>query len=58
MPVRDQATRWNFWFETLDRVFCYIKQAIMQTAAEESDLSKEIITADEWQILLHIRDFL
>ena len=41
-----------------DRVLCCIKPAIMQTAAEESDLFKEVITADEWQILLYIRDFL
>ena len=58
MPVRDQATRWNSWFEMLDRVLCHIKPAIMQTVAEEPNLSNKVILADEWQILLYIRDFL
>ena len=58
MSIRDQSTKWNSSFEMLDCALCYIEPAIIQTVAEESDLSNEVITADEWQILLYIRDFL
>ena len=58
MPVRDQATRWNSWFEMLDCILYHIKQVIIQTVAEESLLSSEVISANKWQTLFYIRDFL
>ena len=58
MPRRDNGTRWNSWYEMLELSIERLKQAIIAVTSEESDLTKNIITADEWKTLDHIWDFL
>ena len=35
-----------------------LKPAIIATTSKESELTKDLLTADEWKTLDHIRDFL
>ena len=58
MPRRDNGTRWNSWYEMLDWSIKRLKPAIIATTSEESELTKDLLTADEWKTLDHIRDFL
>ena len=58
MPRRDNSTRWNSWYAMLDWTIKRLKPYIIAVAAEESDLASDVLTADEWRTLSHIRDFL
>lgn len=58
MPHRDNATRWNSWYEMLDWAIRKTKPAILQLTSEEEALSKDQLSADDWKTLLQIRDFL
>ena len=58
MPRRDNGTRWNSWYEMLDWSIKRLKPAIIAVTNEESDLAKDLLTADEWKTLDHVRDFL
>ncbi len=58
MPRRDKATRWNSWYEMLNRAINHLKTPILQTIHEEIGLAKDNLSHTEWQSLTHIRDFL
>ena len=58
MPHRDNGTRWNSWYLMLDWATQRIKGAIIAVTNEESDLQKDLLTAEEWKTLSYIRDFL
>ena len=58
MPRRDNGTRWNSWYEMLDWSIKRLKPAIIAVTNEESDLAKDLLTAEEWKTLDYIRDFL
>ena len=58
IPRRDNGTRWNSWFYMLDWAIQKIKQPIITTIMEEPDLSKDLLNAEDWSILQHIRNFL
>lgn len=58
MPRRDNGTRWNSWYEMLDWSIKRLKPAIIAITNAESDLAKDLLTADEWKTLDHVRDFL
>ena len=58
MPRRDNSTRWNSWYEMIDRAIRHLKQPIIRTVYEEPALSKDALTHDDWRILTDIRDFL
>ena len=42
----------------LDRVIGRLKPAIVAVTNEKPELSKDLLSADEWRTLDHIRDFL
>ena len=58
MPRRDNGTRWNSWYEMLNWSIKRLKPAIIAITNEESNLAKDILTADEWKTLDYIRNFL
>ena len=58
MPRRDNSTRWNSWYAMLDWAIERLKPAIIAVSNEEPDLAKDILTAEEWKTLDHIRVFL
>lgn len=58
MPYRDDGTRWNSWYDMLDWAIQRIKAAIIAVINEEAALAKDLLTAEEWKTLSHIRDFL
>ncbi len=58
MPHRDNGTRWNSWYLMLNWAIQRVKGAIIAVSAEETDLQKDSLTAEEWKMLGHIRDFL
>ena len=58
MPHRDNGTRWNSWFDMLDWSLSRIKPAIITLTSEEGALTNDLLAADEWITLQHIRDFL
>ena len=58
MPHRDNSTRWNSWYDMLDWAIKKIKAQIIAVSNEEPELSTDLLSAEEWKILGHIRDFL
>ena len=58
MPRRDQGTRWNSWYEMINRVLEKIKPQIQSLLAEEAELKDDNLTPDDWEVLLFVRDFL
>ena len=58
IPHRDNGTRWNSWYEMLDWAIQKTKPVILQLTSEEEASSKDQLSADDWKILLQIRDFL
>ena len=58
LPHRDNSTRWNSWYNMLNWAIEKLKGAIIAVANEEPDLSQDLLSAEEWRILGHIRDFL
>ena len=58
MPHRDNGTRWNSWFDMLDWSLSKIRTAIITVTNNEPALSKDLLGAEEWVTLQHIRDFL
>ena len=58
MPHRDNATRWNSWYEMLDWTLRKIRPAIIAISNEDVHLSTDILGAEEWKTLTYIRDFL
>lgn len=58
MPHRDNGTRWNSWYEMLDWAIRKIKPEIITLTHEEPDLSNDLLSAEDWKTLVHIRDFL
>ena len=51
MPRRDNGIRWNSWYEMLDWLIKRLKPVIIAITNEESDLAKDLLTADEWKTL-------
>ncbi len=58
MPRRDQSTRWNSWYEMIDRALRQIKQPLIHLLSEEPALTKDNLSSDDWQTSTYIRDFL
>ena len=58
MPHRDNSTRWNSWYDMLDWAIKKIKAPIIAVSNEEPELSTDLLSAEEWRTLNHIRDFL
>ena len=58
LPIRDNSTRWNSWYEMLDRAMKKLKIPLQRICAEESGLAQDILSPDDWQTLSNIRDFL
>ncbi len=57
MPRRDNGTRWNLWYEMLDRAI-RLKAALVQTVHNEEALAKDTLSATDWRTLSQIRNFL
>jgi len=57
MPRRDNGTRWNSWYEMLDRAI-RLKAALVQTVHNEDALAKDSLSSTDWRTLSQIRDFL
>ena len=58
MPRRDNSTRWNSWYEMIDRAIRHLKTLILQTVHEEPSLTNNSLSHSNWLILTNIRDFL
>ena len=58
MPRRDNSTRWNSWYEMIDRAIRYLKSSIIQTVYETPALSKDALAHNDWHTLTNVRDFL
>ena len=58
MPHRDNGTRWNSWYEMLNWAIEKIKPAILRFTWETPALAKDQLSADDWKMLVDIRDFL
>lgn len=58
LPRRDNATRWNSWYNMLDWSISKIYSAIVAFCAEEDELKDDLLTPADWRNLQAIRDFL
>ena len=58
LPHRDNKTRWNSWYDMLDWAINKIKPSIIAVSAEKASLTQDVLTAEEWKTLGHIRNFL
>jgi len=58
MPRRDNGTRWNSWYEMLERAIHQLKTPLIQTITENKGLNKDSLTSSDWRTLTKIRDFL